>query len=78
MLRWLVQQTHTRRYDRDERLFAEQERDVEMREALHIVLEGFVKVSRRTAAGMAGEDGNERVIAYRSMEITSRRRGYAR
>ncbi len=54
-LRWLAQQTRIRRYERDERLFAEEGQSMgkvanaEAREALHIVLEGFVKVSRRTA-----------------------------
>jgi Fe-S-cluster-containing hydrogenase component 2/CRP-like cAMP-binding protein len=65
VIRWLVQQSRSRRYERDERLFAEEERDAEIREALHIVLEGFVKVSRRTAASMGQEQGHERVIAYR-------------
>jgi len=32
---------------------------------LHIVLEGFVKVSRRTAMGTGRAKGDERVIAYR-------------
>jgi CRP-like cAMP-binding protein/Fe-S-cluster-containing hydrogenase component 2 len=67
-IRWLAQQTRTRRYERDERLFAEDERteaNREAREALHIVLEGFVKVSRRTAMGTGRNKGDERVIAYR-------------
>ncbi|HLI07143.1 MAG TPA: cyclic nucleotide-binding domain-containing protein [Ktedonobacteraceae bacterium] len=67
-IRWLAQQTRTRRYERDERLFAEDERgeeDMAAREALHIVLEGFVKVSRRTAMGTGRNKGDERVIAYR-------------
>jgi CRP-like cAMP-binding protein/Fe-S-cluster-containing hydrogenase component 2 len=70
-LRWLAQQTRIRRYERDERLFAEEGQSMgkvanaEAREALHIVLEGFVKVSRRTAMGTGRAKGDERVIAYR-------------
>lgn len=70
-LRWLAQQTRTRRYERDEQLFAEEEQrlgngaNADVREALHIVLEGFIKVSRRTAMGTGRAKGDERVIAYR-------------
>jgi NADPH-dependent 2,4-dienoyl-CoA reductase/sulfur reductase-like enzyme/pSer/pThr/pTyr-binding forkhead associated (FHA) protein/CRP-like cAMP-binding protein/Fe-S-cluster-containing hydrogenase component 2 len=55
-----------KRYERNERLFAEDDRGGRpARETLHIILEGFVKVARRTAAGTGHDKGDERIIAYR-------------
>jgi CRP-like cAMP-binding protein/Fe-S-cluster-containing hydrogenase component 2 len=64
-IRWLAEQTPARRYERDERLFSEDSRDQPARESLHILLDGFVKVARRTAAGTGRDKTDERIIAYR-------------
>jgi NADPH-dependent 2,4-dienoyl-CoA reductase/sulfur reductase-like enzyme/pSer/pThr/pTyr-binding forkhead associated (FHA) protein/CRP-like cAMP-binding protein len=55
----LIQVIPIRHYERSERLFAEDKRGRPSREALHILLEGFVKVARQTPRG------GERIIAYR-------------
>lgn len=64
-LRQLAEQTQVKRYDRDERLFSEEAQGQPGRESLHIILEGFVKVARRTAAGTGRNKTDERIIAYR-------------
>jgi Fe-S-cluster-containing hydrogenase component 2/CRP-like cAMP-binding protein len=64
-LRQLAEQTQVKRYDREERLFSEDARGQPARESLHIILEGFVKVARRTAAGTGHDKTDERIIAYR-------------
>jgi CRP-like cAMP-binding protein/Fe-S-cluster-containing hydrogenase component 2 len=61
----LAEQTQVQRYDRDERLFSEDARGQPARESLHILLDGFVKVARRTAAGTGHNKSDERIIAYR-------------
>lgn len=62
----LVRQTQVRHYDRDERLFAEDDTGGRpARETLHILLEGFVKVARHTTAGTGYHKSDERIIAYR-------------
>jgi Fe-S-cluster-containing hydrogenase component 2/CRP-like cAMP-binding protein len=59
--RVLVSQARVKRYDRGERLFQEstEQRAGPPREAMHILLDGFVKVARQRS------NGHERVIAYR-------------
>jgi len=64
-IRQLAEQTQVRRFDRDERLFSEDSKGQPARESLHILLEGFVKVARRTAAGTGRDKSDERIIAYR-------------
>jgi CRP-like cAMP-binding protein/Fe-S-cluster-containing hydrogenase component 2 len=64
-IRRLAEQTQVRQYDRDIRLFNEDAQGQPSRESLHIVLEGFVKVARRTAKGTGRDKSDERVIAYR-------------
>src|SRR5947209_7122862 len=64
-IRQLAEQTQVKRYDRDERLFSEDARGQPARESLHILLEGFVKVARRTATGTGHDKTDERIIAYR-------------
>ena len=71
ILQWLGSQTHIRGYERNERLFAEDNSKnagnaksggqigQPARESLHLMMEGFVKVVRKTA------QGTERIIAYR-------------
>src|SRR5260221_11958216 len=62
----LMQQTPVKQYDRDTRLFAEDDqRGRPSRETLHVLLEGFVKVARHTTAGTGQHKGAERIIAYR-------------
>jgi len=62
----LIQQTPVKQYERNERLFAEDDRGGRpSRETLHILLEGFVKVARHTLAGTGRHKGNERIVAYR-------------
>ncbi len=64
-LRQLAEQAQVKRYDRDDRLFSEDDREKPARESLHILLEGFAKVARRTAAGTGRNKSDERIIAYR-------------
>ncbi|QBD80006.1 cyclic nucleotide-binding domain-containing protein [Ktedonosporobacter rubrisoli] len=64
-VRQLAEQAQVKRYERDERLFSEDARDQPMRESLHLLLDGFVKVGRRTAAGTGRDKSDERIIAYR-------------
>ncbi|HLJ36712.1 MAG TPA: cyclic nucleotide-binding domain-containing protein, partial [Ktedonobacteraceae bacterium] len=70
----IAEQTQVRRYDRDEQLFSEDNRlrrrqtgetGQPARESLHLLLEGFVKVSRRTQGGTEQAKSDERIIAYR-------------
>jgi NADPH-dependent 2,4-dienoyl-CoA reductase/sulfur reductase-like enzyme/CRP-like cAMP-binding protein/Fe-S-cluster-containing hydrogenase component 2 len=62
----LIQQTQVRHYERGERLFGEVSGEGRpARETLHILLEGFVKVTRRTAPGTGHDKSDERIIAYR-------------
>ena len=53
-------QTRTHHYDRDEQLFSEDADGQPAREMIHILLEGFVKVARRSS-----QSGRDRVLAYR-------------
>ncbi len=61
----LIRQTPVKQYERNERLFAEDNRGRPSRETLTILLEGFVKVTRHTKAGTGQRSSNERIIAYR-------------
>ncbi|HEV2583884.1 MAG TPA: FAD-dependent oxidoreductase, partial [Ktedonobacteraceae bacterium] len=62
----LIRRTPVKQYDRDERLFAEDDRGGRpARETLHILLEGFVKVARHAAKGTGQRRGDERILAYR-------------
>ncbi|HEY0753973.1 MAG TPA: cyclic nucleotide-binding domain-containing protein [Ktedonobacteraceae bacterium] len=51
--------------DRDVPLFAEQDGPAQLRETVHILLEGFVKVARQTTPGTGRAKGSEKIIAYR-------------
>ena len=65
-LKELMRSASIRRYERNERLFAQDEKDGRpARETLHILLEGFVKVARHGPPGLDGRDGDERIVAYR-------------
>ena len=64
-IRQIAEQTQVRGYDRDERLFSEDGPGGPLRESMHILLEGFVKVARRTTAGTGRNKSDERIIAYR-------------
>jgi Fe-S-cluster-containing hydrogenase component 2/CRP-like cAMP-binding protein len=64
-IRQLSEQAQVKRYERDERLFSENAGGRPARESLHILLEGFVKVARRTIAGTGRDRSDERIIAYR-------------
>ncbi len=68
ILQWIGSQTQFREYERDELLFGESNTDQteqsgqigqSARESLHLIMEGFVKVTRQTS------QGTERIIAYR-------------
>ncbi len=61
----LAEHSTIKRYDRDERLFSEDKAGQPARDALHILLDGFVKVARRTVAGTGRDKTDERIIAYR-------------
>jgi Fe-S-cluster-containing hydrogenase component 2 len=64
-LRRLAEQAGVKRYERDEQLFGEDAGTQPLRETLHILLNGFVKVARRTTAGTGRAKSSERIIAYR-------------
>ncbi len=64
-IRQIAEQTQVKRFDRDERLFSEDSKEQPARESLHVLLDGFVKVARRTAAGTGRDKTDERIIAYR-------------
>ncbi|HEY6540241.1 MAG TPA: cyclic nucleotide-binding domain-containing protein, partial [Ktedonobacteraceae bacterium] len=65
-LKELMRQASIREYDRNERLFAQDEKDGRpARETLHILLAGFVKVARHGPPGLDGRKGDERIVAYR-------------
>jgi CRP-like cAMP-binding protein/Fe-S-cluster-containing hydrogenase component 2 len=64
-IRRVAEETQVRQYDRDERLFSEDGPGGPVRESMHIILEGFVKVARRTTAGTGHAKSDERIIAYR-------------
>jgi Fe-S-cluster-containing hydrogenase component 2/CRP-like cAMP-binding protein len=64
-IRQLAEQAQISRYERDKRLFSEDAGSRPARESLHILLEGFVKVARRTAVGTGRDKSDERIIAYR-------------
>ncbi|HET9919946.1 MAG TPA: cyclic nucleotide-binding domain-containing protein [Ktedonobacteraceae bacterium] len=64
-IRWIVQQAQVKHFAREERLFSEDGSNKPVRETLHILLEGFVKVARRTLAGTGRDKSDERIIAYR-------------
>jgi CRP-like cAMP-binding protein/Fe-S-cluster-containing hydrogenase component 2 len=64
----IAEQTQVKRYDRDEQLFSEDNRrqtGQPARESVHLLLEGFVKVSRSTLKGTGQGKGDQRIIAYR-------------
>jgi CRP-like cAMP-binding protein/Fe-S-cluster-containing hydrogenase component 2 len=63
--RWLIGQTQVKQYDREERFLSEENQEQTAREKVHVLLEGFVKVARRTAAGTGRQKSDERIIAYR-------------
>jgi len=59
-------QTDVKAYERDERLFSEGGGSTApARESLHLLLDGFVKVARRTSPGTGRDKTDERIIAYR-------------
>lgn len=66
-IRNVAEQTEVRAYERDERLFSEGggSAGVPARESLHLLLDGFVKVARRTSPGTGRDKTDERIIAYR-------------
>ncbi len=63
-LQALARQTPVTYHERSERLFAEDRLGRPPREALHILLEGFVSVARHKAVVRPGQS-SERIIAYR-------------
>ncbi|MGZ3628697.1 MAG: cyclic nucleotide-binding domain-containing protein [Ktedonobacteraceae bacterium] len=62
----IAEQAEVRAYEREERLFSEGEASATpARESLHLLLDGFVKVARRTNPGTGRDKTDERIIAYR-------------
>ncbi len=62
----VAEQTEVKAYERDERLFSEGGGSTApARESLHLLLDGFVKVARRTSPGTGRDKTDERIIAYR-------------
>ena len=65
-LQFLIQQTPIKQYGRNERLFAADDQGGRpARETMHLLLEGIVKVARRTTDGTGQHKGEERIVAYR-------------
>ncbi len=65
-LKELMRMASIQQYERNERLFAQDEKDGRpARETLHILLDGFVKVVRHGAQGLDQSKDNERIVAYR-------------
>ncbi|HEV2581814.1 MAG TPA: cyclic nucleotide-binding domain-containing protein, partial [Ktedonobacteraceae bacterium] len=64
-IRLVAEQTSVKRYDREERLFAEDGTGGPARDSMHIILEGFVKVARRASNGTMHNLTGERILAYR-------------
>ena len=62
-LRYLIEQTQVKSYERNTQLFTQDGEGRPDREALHILLEGFVKVARRKAE--KDIEGQECIVAYR-------------
>ncbi len=63
-LEYLIGQTQVKSYERNSRLFAEEGEGRPAREALHILLEGFVKVARHKRVTSELQK-QERIVAYR-------------
>jgi Fe-S-cluster-containing hydrogenase component 2/CRP-like cAMP-binding protein len=61
----IASRTQFETYDRNEEIFTEDASGQPAREAVYIILEGFVKVACRTTAGTGREKTDERIIAYR-------------
>lgn len=61
----LSRQAQLRRYERNERLFSEDNHTQPARESMHILLDGFVRVARRTATDRGHRHSGERIVAYR-------------
>src|SRR6266487_2549018 len=66
-IRNVAEHTEVKGYERDERLFGEGggSAGVPARESLHLLLDGFVKVARRTNTGTGRDKTDECIIAYR-------------
>ncbi len=64
-IHWIASKIQFKNYDRDERLFTESDAGQPARESLHILIEGFVKVARRTTDRTGRNKTDERIIAYR-------------
>jgi Fe-S-cluster-containing hydrogenase component 2/CRP-like cAMP-binding protein len=65
-LRKIAEEIEVKAYERDERLFSEGGGSMTpARESLHLLIEGFVKVARRTTPGTGRDKTDERIIAYR-------------
>ncbi len=64
MLQYLIGQAQVKLYDRNARLFSEEEQGRPARETVHILLEGIVKVARQKPLPNTYET-SERIIAYR-------------
>ncbi|GHO85449.1 cyclic nucleotide-binding domain-containing protein [Dictyobacter formicarum] len=60
-MRALATQATIRRFERDEQLFSEERKAQPVRETFHLLLDGFVKVARKTGR----PQHPERIIAYR-------------
>ncbi|GER87868.1 hypothetical protein KDW_20300 [Dictyobacter vulcani] len=60
-LRQMAGQAAIRRYERDGQLFSEDQKGRPVRESFHLLLDGFVKVARKTGRS----EPPERIIAYR-------------
>lgn len=61
----LINLAQIKHYERGERLFTNDQEGRPARETLHILLEGFVKVSRYIPARSGKTQGSEQIIAYR-------------
>ncbi len=64
-LQWIARKIMIKIYERDQLLFSMKGESKPEREVLHIILEGFVKVTRAILHGADARKESERIIAYR-------------
>lgn len=64
-LRWLATKISFQAYDREQLIFTASQQQRPAREAVHIILEGFVRVARLIPRQESGQPTGEHIIAYR-------------
>ncbi len=70
-IHWMANKIQFKYYDRDALLFTESEQGQPPREFLHIILEGFVKVARRTTTSPDQTKRMSELLPIARVETTS-------